>query len=139
MKFVLDCSVTMSWCFEDESNIYTENVLDSLQNKEYEARVPPIWKLEVINVLLLTERKKRISNHVASNFKNILNILPISIDLFSTDRTFDTVYELARELHITAYDAAYLELAIRENIPLATLDNDLVKAAKKIKIKLFAQ
>jgi predicted nucleic acid-binding protein len=137
MKFVLDCSVSMAWCFEDETNTYTESILDSLESGDHVARVPPIWKLEVINVLLITERKKRISKHIANNFKNALTILPISIDTFSIDRTFDTVYELARELHITAYDAAYLELAVRENIPLATQDNALIQAAQKIQIQLF--
>lgn len=136
MKFVLDCSVTMSWCFEDEINDYTENVLTSLR-KQNSAIVPPIWKLEVANVLLLAQRKKRISSLIANNFKSSLGALPIHTDLSANDRIFDTVYELARELQLTAYDAAYLELALREQVPLATQDSALILAAKAIKIILF--
>jgi len=136
IRFVLDCSVTMSWCFEDEKNDYTENILSSLK-KEHEARVPPVWKLEVSNVLLIAERKKRISPLIINNFKNALTTLPISMDLSSNDRVFDTVFELARELQLTAYHAAYLELAFREKIPLATQDQALLKAAKKIHVEHF--
>lgn len=136
MKFILDCSVTMAWCFEDEVNDYTENVLTYLKN-QYMATVPPIWKLEVANVLLLAERKKRINSRVAHNFKNALTALPIHTDVSANDRVFDTVYELARELRLTIYDGAYLELALRTQLPLATLDTALINAAKKINIALF--
>lgn len=137
MKFVLDCSVTMAWCFEDESNAYVEKVLTALQNG-YEARVPIIWKLEVSNVLLLTERKKRINALIANNFKNALTTLPIRTDQPANDRIFDTIFELGRELQLTSYDACYLELALRENIPIATQDNALIKAAKKIQVACFS-
>src|SRR5262249_45241568 len=108
MKFVLDCSVTMAWCFEDESNTYSENILNSFQ-KNYIATVPSIWRLEVANVLLLSERKKRINSLTANNFKNALTTLPIDVDLLADKRVFDTVYELGRELNLTIYDATYLE------------------------------
>lgn len=136
MKFVLDCSVTMAWCFEDEINAYTEKVLTALQ-KNHEAKVPPLWKLEVINTLLGAQRKKRISLFAANNFKNALTSLPVQVDHASTDRSFDTVFELACQLQLSAYDAAYLELAFREKIPLATLDMALLKAAKKLNIERF--
>jgi predicted nucleic acid-binding protein len=136
MNFVLDCSVTMAWCFEDEMSVYTENVLEALR-KGRSAKVPPIWRLEVANVLLLSERKKRISRLISNNFKNALTSLPITIDSLANDRIFDTVYELAHELSLTIYDAAYLELALRERIPIATLDTDLSRAAKKIHIEIF--
>lgn len=136
MKFVLDCSVTMAWCFEDESNSYTESVLDSLL-KGYEAIVPPLWRLEVSNVLLVAIRKKRIDPLIAHNFKNTLTTLPIKIDESANTRIFDTVFELGKELDLTAYDAAYFELALREKIPMATQDNAIIKAAKKQKIPIF--
>lgn len=136
MKFVLDCSVTMSWCFEDEIDDYTENVLNAL-SQNYQARVPTIWKYEISNVLLLTERKKRISLLKANNFKNALSSLPITVDHGATDRALDTIFELGRELQLTAYDASYLELAFREKIPIATNDKELIKAAKKISIERF--
>lgn len=137
MKFVLDCSITMAWCFEDESNNYTELVLDSLL-KGYEAKVPPLWRLEVSNVLLLAMRKKRINSLIANNFKNSLSNLPIKIDESASDRVFDTVFELGKELNLTAYDAAYLELALREKLPIATQDTALIKAAKQQKITIFS-
>ncbi len=133
MKFVLDCSVTMAWCFEDEVNEYTEKVLDFLQKKN-EARVPPIWKLEVINVLLLAQKKKKIDGLIATNFKNALLNLPIHIDHTATDRAFETVFEIGKECDLTSYDASYLELAFREKIPIATQDNALIKAARKIHV-----
>jgi predicted nucleic acid-binding protein len=136
MNFVLDCSVTMAWCFEDEVSPYTENVLMAL-GKGHAAKVPTIWKLEVANVLLLSERKKRINRLIANNFKNTLTLLPIGVDISVNDRVFDTVYELAHELKLTIYDAAYLELALREQMPIATLDSELSKAAKKISIEIF--
>lgn len=136
MKFVLDCSVTMTWCFEDENTSYTEKVLNCLR-EGYEAKVPSLWKLEVCNVLLLAERKKRIMAHTANNFKFALTVLPIKIDNTVNDRIFDTVFELARELQLTVYDATYLELALREKFPIATLDSALIKAANKIGIKRF--
>lgn len=136
MRFVLDCSVTMAWCFEDESNAYTERVLDSLQNG-FAARVPPLWQLEVVNVLLVGIRKKRIQPMMAHYFKNALTNLPINIDREASDRVFDTVFELAKEFELSAYDAAYLELATREQIPIATQDLALIKAAKKQKITIF--
>ncbi len=134
MKFVLDCSVTMAWCFEDEGNTYTEKILDFLQKKN-EARVPPIWKLEVINVLLLAEKKKRIDRLIAANFKNALLHLPIHIDHTATDRVFETVFEIAKECDLSSYDASYLELAFREKIPIATQDEALIKAASKVHVK----
>jgi predicted nucleic acid-binding protein len=136
MKFVLDCSVTMAWCFEDESNSYTESVLDSLL-KGHEAKVPPLWRLEVSNVLLLAIKKRRINSLIANNFKNTLTQLPIQTDESASERVFDTVFELGKELDLTAYDAAYFELALRENIPIATQDSQIIKAAKKQKIKIF--
>jgi predicted nucleic acid-binding protein len=136
MKFVLDCSVTMAWCFEDESNPYTEWVLDSLL-KGYEAIVPPLWRFEVINVLLLAIRKNRINSLIANNFKNTLTQLPIKVEENASLRVFDTVFELGKELHLTAYYASYFELALREKIPIATQDAAIIKAAQKQKITIF--
>ena len=136
MKFVLDCSVAASWCFEDETTSYTEKVLTTL-NKNYQARVPSLWPFEMSNVLLLAERKKRVGLLTISTFKNTLSILPIEVDHGATDRALDTIFELGREMQLTAYDAAYLELAFREKIPLASLDKTLVRAAREINIAIF--
>lgn len=130
--FVLDCSITMSWCFDDESNEYSDKVLDTLSNVT--AIVPTIWPLEVANVLLLAKKKKRLSEVQASSFIDALAVLPIVIDSSSSSRAMHTIFVLAEQSNLTIYDAAYLELALREKIPLMTLDQDLIHAAKKLHI-----
>jgi len=130
--FVLDCSVTMSWCFDDESNDYSDAILDNLKNST--AIVPTIWPLEVANVLLLAKRKKRLTEIQASSFIDALSALPIVIDPSTSTRAMHTIFMLAQQSNLTIYDAAYLELALREEIPLLTLDQSLINAAKKLHI-----
>jgi predicted nucleic acid-binding protein len=131
---VLDCSITMSWCFEDESNEYSDRVLEFLSHAH--AIVPTIWPLEVANVLLIAKRKKRITEHQLRAFLKDLSFLPIKIDNSSTHRALDDVYEIAKQTHLTIYDAAYIDLAIKEKIPLATKDNALLKAARLMQVEL---
>lgn len=132
--FVLDCSITMAWCFEDESNDYTDAILENLKNVT--AVVPTIWPLEVANVLLLAKKNKRITEVQAASFIDALSPLPIIIDQSTTSRAMHTIFVLADRSGLTIYDAAYLELAIREEVPLATLDKGLIKAAKKLNIPI---
>lgn len=131
---VLDCSVTMSWCFEDQSNSYTESVLDLLGHKK--ALVPAHWPLEVTNVLLTAERKKILSEAQSARFTEILLSLPVDIDEKTSLKAFQETLSLARSHKLTSYDAAYLELAMRQGLPLATQDNALKKAAKKNGVRL---
>lgn len=133
--FVLDCSVTMAWCFEDEKTTYTEMVLESLQFAT--AKVPSLWPLEVANVLLLAERKKRLTTIQSVNFKNALDTLTITIDHSTSDRAMDTIFEIAKEYGLTIYGASYLELAWREKLPLCTLDKLLRKRASAIGVELL--
>jgi predicted nucleic acid-binding protein len=130
--FVLDCSITMAWCFEDESTKATDAILDSLKNAK--ALVPTIWPLEVANVLLMSKKRKRITELHASSFIDALSALPIVIDQSTSSRALHSIYTLASQSDLTIYDAAYLELAFREKIPLLTLDMPLIKAAKKLDI-----
>jgi predicted nucleic acid-binding protein len=132
--FVLDCSITMAWCFEDESNDATDAILESLQNST--AIVPTIWPLEVANVLLIAKKNKRITEVQSASFVDALSALPIAVDQSTTARAMHSIFVLADQSNLTIYDAAYLELALREKIPLLTLDNDLIKAAKKLHISL---
>lgn len=132
--FVLDCSITMSWCFEDESNDYSDTILENM--KTAIAIVPTIWPLEVANVLLLAKRKKRITEVQTVSFIDALSALSIVVDQSTSTRAPHSIFVLANELNLTIYDAAYLELAIREKIPLITLDSGLEKAAKKLDIPL---
>ena len=130
--FVLDCSITMAWCFEDESTEYSDAILESLNHST--AVVPTIWPLEVANVLLMAKKHKRITEVQSSSFIDALSILPIIVDPSTTSRAMHSIFMLASQAGLTIYDAAYLELAIREKIPLLTLDKDLIKAAKKLHI-----
>lgn len=131
--FVLDCSLTMAWLFEDESTQATDAVLHRL--KDSVAGVPTVWPLEVANVLLIAQRHKRISPSKASSFIDALAALPIIIDETTSARALHSIYTLADSTRLTIYDAAYLDLALREKIPLLSLDQTLIKAAKKMGIK----
>jgi predicted nucleic acid-binding protein len=132
--FVLDCSVTMAWCFEDESSDCTDSILENFHKAT--ALVPTIWSLEVANVLLLAKKNKRITEIQAASFIDALSVLPIVVDQSTTSRAMHSIFVLAGQSDLTIYDAAYLELAIREKIPLLTLDKGLIKAAKKLRIPL---
>lgn len=132
--FVLDCSITMAWCFEDESNEYTDTILENLKNTT--AIVPTIWPLEIANVLLLAKKNKRITEVQSASFIDALLALPIVIDQSTTSRAMHSIFVLAGQINLTIYDSAYLELALREKIPLLSLDKGLIKAAKKLNIPL---
>lgn len=136
-RFVMDCSVTMGWCFEDERDAYSEAILERLG--PWEAAVPSLWTFEVANTLLVGERRKRISKPDASNFVAFLAHLPITIDEASTWRALSSVLALARVQNLSAYDAAYLELAVREGLPLATRDQALKKAAASLEVLVVAK
>lgn len=127
--FVLDCSVAMGWCFEDEAGPYPDAVLGALADTG--AVVPSVWPLEVANVLVTAERRKRISKAQSRRFLELLQGLPISVDDVSVARAWDGALSLARDLDLSACDAAYLELAMREGLPIATRDDLLRKAARR--------
>lgn len=135
MDFVLDASVTMAWCFEDEVTPYADGVLERLA--ENEAVVPPIWSLEVANVLLAGERRKRLTGAETTRFLEILRTLPIAVDEESLTQALGTVLALGRAQGLSAYDASYLELAARLGLPLATEDEALRQAAGRIGVGLF--
>ncbi|MEW5944386.1 MAG: type II toxin-antitoxin system VapC family toxin [Pseudomonadota bacterium] len=135
-RFVLDNSVVMAWYFEDEANAYTSAILESLA--EGEALVPTVWPLEVANVLLVGERKGRSSEARTSRFITLLDVLPIRVDAETSQRALSGILTLAREQRLSAYDAAYLELAMREGLPLATQDQALRCAAEACGVELLA-
>ena len=136
-RFVLDASVAVSWFFEDEAREYSATVLESLT--EWEAVVPSLWPLEVANVLLVAERRRRCSEAEAVRFIELLESLPIATDDDTARRGLHGTYQLAREYALTAYDAVYLELAMRLGAPLATLDRQLAEAAAKAGVAIFRQ
>ena len=133
--FVLECPVAMSWCFEDEAAPYTESVLDRLAGEE--ARVPAVWPLEVANVLQAVERRRRLTEAQSRRFVELLSTLPIHVDETTPARAMDGILSLAREQSLSAYDAAYLELAMREGLPIATRDLPLTEAARRCGVPLL--
>jgi predicted nucleic acid-binding protein len=135
-RFVLDCSVTMSWCLQDEANQRADDVLASLEVDQ--AIAPSHWPLEVVNVLAICERRGRVTDARIVEFLGFLGTLPITIDNQTVDKAFYEVLTLARTHRLTAYDAAYLELALRTGCPLASLDAALNGIATGLGVKLFS-
>lgn len=126
--FVLDASVAFAWCFADEATPAADRLLDRLQQDG--AIVPALWPLEVANVLRMAERRRRIARSTSDRFVDLLARLPIAIDEETAGRALGDTLVLARDRDLTVYDAAYLELARRLAVPLATRDLDLRKAAR---------
>jgi predicted nucleic acid-binding protein len=133
--FVLDCSVTMAWCFDDEATAYTSHVRDRLM--DVRAVVPSLWPLEVVNAIIVGERRKRLDESRGQRFITLLEALPIIVDDEMARRTFGDIVHLARAHQLSSYDACYLELAMRRGLPLATLDGKLKTAAKAVGLSLF--
>ena len=133
--FVLDNSIVMAWSFEDETDEYADAVLDRLAIAR--AVVPALWPLEVANALLMGERRKRSTEAETIKWTGILKSLPIVIDGETNAHAWSDTLTLARGHNLTAYDAAYLELAIRRGVPLATIDGKLKLAAETVGVALF--
>jgi predicted nucleic acid-binding protein len=126
---VIDSSVCLAWCFEDERSDYAEAVLEMVA--ESSVIVPSIWPIEVANVVWMGERRKRITPDASHRFFDLLGELRIAIDDKTAENAFAITLELSRVHGITVYDASYLELAIREQATLASLDKKLISAAAK--------
>lgn len=131
---VIDACVTMAWCFNDEATEKSESVLDTVRAEG--AWVPALWRLEVANVLRQAERRSRISLSDSSRRLELLAALPVSVDTETNKHAFGAILNLARDCTLTVYDAAYLELAIRLGLPLASSDKMLLAAARKCGVKV---
>ena len=134
MPFVMDASVTLAWCFRDEENAYAHRVFRRLDDDP--AVVPSIWLLEVANGLLVAERRGRFSRAEVAEVDGVLADLPITWHELSLDLALGPVLELARAQGLSTYDAAYLDLAMREGLPLATQDEALRAAAQRVGVPL---
>lgn len=128
--FVLDASIAVAWCFEDEADPAADALLDSLKARG--AVVPALWSLEVANVLLQAERRGRITMTTVDGRLAAFAALPITADTTAWRSTGVAALALARLHGLTTYDAAYLELAIRQRLPLATKDKALGRAAAAV-------
>ncbi|MBN2326833.1 MAG: type II toxin-antitoxin system VapC family toxin [Candidatus Omnitrophica bacterium] len=135
-EFVLDCSATMAYFFKDETSAYVDGAFETLA-EDGRALVPAIWLLEIANTCLNAERRKRLTIRDVEEIFSILEALPIEVapylDLKSTRR----IQSVARAHNLSAYDAAYLELAKRESLPLVTLDKKLKQSTAKAGVSLW--
>lgn len=139
MRFVLDNSVTMRWFFGDgkpQDLAYAGKVLDLMQ--EAQAVVPATWGLEVANVIAKAEEKALVTEARSEAFLEMLEDVDIEADSATFAHALTDTLQVARRYTLSSYDASYLELALRFGLPLATLDEDLQKAAKKAGVKRFA-
>jgi predicted nucleic acid-binding protein len=136
--FILDNSVAMRWHLESEKSAdqkYAESVLLSLT--EANALVPNLWHLEAANVLLGAEKRGDTSLGEVERFIAQLEGLPLHVDSLTANQSFSRTMALARAYKLSSYDAAYLELALRKGLPIATLDKDIMKSAKKADVCLY--
>jgi predicted nucleic acid-binding protein len=132
---VLDASVALAWCFEDEATVATAAVFQRLTQDA--ASVPVIWRIEVANVLATAERRRRITLADSAAFIAKVEGLEILVDEETSSRAFTRILDLARAEGLTAYDAAYLELAMRLGVPLASKDRALCDAAERVGVTVL--
>ncbi|MFN0305805.1 MAG: type II toxin-antitoxin system VapC family toxin [Burkholderiales bacterium] len=135
MSFVLDSSVSLAWCFEDEHTAATDVLLERIV--ESGAAAPSLWPLEVLNGLAMAERRRRVDAERRQRLVGFLRDLPVTIDDETASQAWVVTAELAARFRLTLYDAAYLELAQRLGLPLATLDQELRAAGGALGVTLL--
>ena len=133
-RFVLDCSVSAAWCLQEAGSETAEKILGLMSGAD--VLVPSLWLVEMANVLVVAQRRGRISPADAVRAENLLRVLPIRIDPVRHD-DLSRLRAIAVEHGLTAYDAGYLEIAMRNRLPLATLDKGLRRAANKAGVELL--
>lgn len=132
---VVNSSIALTWCFEDEASPETDLLFERIRDQG--AVVSALWHLEVGNVLLQAERRGRIGRADLTMRLALIAVLPIAVDQETMSRAWRETLLLARAENLTAYDAAYLELAERRGLPLITKDNELGAAAKRLGVIVF--
>ena len=123
MTFIVDSSVALSWCFEEERTPATTALLQWVG--ETGAVAPQHWPLEALNGLMMAERRNRVDAERRRRLARFLSDLPITLDAETSVQVWTATQDLAELHRLTVYDAAYLELALRQNLPLASLDGPL--------------
>jgi predicted nucleic acid-binding protein len=137
-EFVLACSATLPWVFGDEASPAADALLDRLVQGE-RAWVPALWHLELGNVLLGAKRRGRIDQAGIEGFLSRLAVYDIAVDDQTMERAWQKTLDLALQHSLSTYDAAYLELALRRGLPLASLDRELIAAARACGVTLCPQ
>ena len=135
MPFVVDSSVTLAWLLPDEQYAGLDALADALGTAP--AHAPPLWSLEVSNALVTAQRRKRITERELDKLLKIVDGLPIELDSAPPADIGRAVLACARRFGLTTYDAAYLELAQRLSLPLATIDGPLADAARKAGVSVL--
>jgi predicted nucleic acid-binding protein len=135
-RFVVDASVALCWYFPKKKTMYTEAVFDRLAGGD-EAFAPALWPLEMVNGLVVAARQKAISLVQLETFIADLKDLPVSIDFGGVGRSYSSIVRLCRKHQLSAYDAAYLDLALVEGLSIATLDKNLRIAASNAGVELL--
>lgn len=135
MSVVIDASMTMAWCFQDEATDLTATVFRRVQAQG--ARVPSLWPTEVANSVLVGRRRDRLTAADAARFFESVRGLPVRVETVAPAHVWTSIFELADRQRLTVYDASYLDLAVREHLPLATLDARLKDAAHRMNVPLI--
>ena len=135
MTFVVDASVSLAWCFVDEWTPGTQALLDRAVDEG--TTVPSIWPFEMANILALALRRGRIDAADLGAALASLDRLEIAVDGTATQRALREILHLAAREALTSYDAAYLDLALREGLPLATRDSTLASAARRAGVEVI--
>jgi len=135
VNLVIDASLTMTWYFDDETTAATDELLDRVS--DLGAVVPSLWRLEVANAFQMAIRRKRIDAVYRDASLAELALMPITVDSDTDTYAWSTTLRLAERFGLTIYDAAYLELAQRRSLPLATLDRELRAAAPALGVTLL--
>jgi predicted nucleic acid-binding protein len=131
---VIDASIASAWCFPDEQTDYTRAVFQAVSSSAVDTVAPRLWAYEIRNSVLMGIRRGRISKPDSVQFLVSMNEMNVRL---GEPASYDEVFALAQEYGLTVYDAAYLDIALRERVPLASLDDQLVRAAKKVGVALF--
>lgn len=132
---VVDASVALAWAFPDEASDYAEKVLIALNGRTI--LVPALWAIEITNAVLVAERRKRVAQPEVRRFVELLRELTVMMDSQGVAESVSNVLPLGRQYGLSAYDAAYLDVAMRNGAPLATLDGGLRKAGRKAGVEIF--
>jgi len=135
LSFVLDASVALCWCFEDEADRYARSIFPVLRTTP--AVVPAIWPAEFGNGLMVAERRKRISQVAVSELLTAFRELPIRIEPAISSERLPQLVSMARQHGLSVYDTLYLDIALEQELPLATIDKQMKRAARKMGVELF--
>lgn len=132
---VIDSSIALGWCFEDEASPETDVLFERVRDEG--AIVPGLWHLELGNLLLQAEKRGRITSREVAVRLDLIADLPIVTDQETTARACREILTMARADRLTTYDATYLELAARRGLPLLSRDAELVRAARRLGVQVF--